>query len=1285
EKEEERENRTLQVLQVPAGVDEELLSLYFENRRRSGGGPLESLRTEDGRTALLFEDAEAASRVLSRRHVLHGSELTVRRPPSKDRRRLLLRGIKPSTSLEMVELYVENVVVDGEDYTLHRPAGSDVVLVQLRQPLSQDFQSLSSRISRRPLDGVQVRLERLDRPSSVLVRNLTPRTSYDLLALYFESERGGGNVVTEVTGVTGVTEVTELTQGAAKVTFASADAVDAVLDRLHRLSGADLEVTAYFPFLLPPETETSPPETSPDQPDPPETETSPQQTSPDSETREVLAETLDPQTEPGPPPAPDAGPAGLQAGPPPAPDAGPAGPPSAPDAGPAGLQAGPPSALGPQPASDPLPGGAGPVLEPDPPQTSPDPPETPEPPQILVPVPDPGPRALVQSGSFQSLVLAGRPGCSVRASEDGVSVTGPDRREVEQLEQKVLDLLGAAVEARFPVEPDRAHFLLREDVRARLLEAVGGAAPDPAVFTVSDGDVVVTALTRDSADRAWAVLQDQVSGFQVLVDGGEPCMLHCREWTRFHQALPLTRVEVGDRVEVQVQVQVQVQVLTLKGLEQDRRASILKFLATPLQRETVVAMAPGVLKYLQIHQHQLLADMDQVTMDPLEGGGVSGLKVQGHAVAVQTAEEFLQDLVSGVCTKTITIRAPGVTRFLQEDEDCRNVLKEMEKRFTVYIHAKCEAWEPLEQQDVFTVAWQLMSQENFQKVVTDGSADSAPVDQNKGLLQEGQRLVSAVDSDQKPVSEVPLEDLDHLDLYSAEEPGSLQVLQEPEAPAGASGPPPGQAGASGPAPGQTNGGLGLLDEEEAQLSLAIQYSLDMNPRSLEDEEQQLQKALELSKSLVQVQQAPRDQQDHQVKEDGHRSVQEQVRAAGLLQLEVFAGYSSDLLRSDIAFTKKVKQRQVEEKLEQRGVRHMSRYHHKVLEAIRRKHGVELEIQGTIIAVSGFKDYVSGAVSDVKLLLERISGAVPDREVLKSVQWLHHDPPSSGGGPGTTAGVPGATAGAPGATAGVPYPPEATLLLENAWRTKLARMDVTFDHQPHTVSFEKMEEHNITTGKTVKISRRLPELGDVTQDIPEEEYSLLSHLPEATRVGEESDEFQEVVKTFYETINEYHSKIRIIQVEKLMNRLLYNQYKLKKASVLQQSSHPQVERTLYHGTGQDSVREICVHGFNRSFCGKNATVYGRGVYFAVNSALSVQDQYSPPNADGYKFVLVSKVLTGDFTRGDHGMKTAPLKETGAVPLRYDSVTDDITKPSMFVIFNDTQAFPEYLITCQRVHR
>lgn len=43
---------------------------------------------------------------------------------------------------------------------------------------------------------------------------------------------------------------------------------------------------------------------------------------------------------------------------------------------------------------------------------------------------------------------------------------------------------------------------------------------------------------------------------------------------------------------------------------------------------------------------------------------------------------------------------------------------------------------------------------------------------------------------------------------------------------------------------------------------------------------------------------------------------------------------------------------------------------------------------------------------------------------------------------------------------------------------------------------------------------------------------------------------------------------------------------------------QCERTLFHGTQPSTVPQICERGFNRSYCGRNATAYGKGVYFAV---------------------------------------------------------------------------------------
>lgn len=158
-------------------------------------------------------------------------------------------------------------------------------------------------------------------------------------------------------------------------------------------------------------------------------------------------------------------------------------------------------------------------------------------------------------------------------------------------------------------------------------------------------------------------------------------------------------------------------------------------------------------------------------------------------------------------------------------------------------------------------------------------------------------------------------------------------------------------------------------------------------------------------------------------------------------------------------------------------------------------------------------------------------------------------------------------------------------------------------------------------------------------------------------------------------------------------------------------HP-VEQVLYHGTSESAVLDICAHGFNRSFCGRNGkgkacagqrrwamliritltlvthlscllgTLYGQGVYFAKRASLSVLDRYSPPNAEGHKAVFVAQVLTGDYGQGSRGLRAPPLRASGQV-LRYDSAVDCLHQPKIFVIFHDTQALPTHLITCKNI--
>ena len=88
------------------------------------------------------------------------------------------------------------------------------------------------------------------------------------------------------------------------------------------------------------------------------------------------------------------------------------------------------------------------------------------------------------------------------------------------------------------------------------------------------------------------------------------------------------------------------------------------------------------------------------------------------------------------------------------------------------------------------------------------------------------------------------------------------------------------------------------------------------------------------------------------------------------------------------------------------------------------------------------------------------------------------------------------------------------------------------------------------------------------------------------------------------------------------------------------------------------------------------VYGNGVYFAQDASMSAK--YSNPDVNGYRYMYRCKVLTGDFTLGQNGLREAPINDI-SVPRWYHSVADNVSSPTMFVIFNDNQAYPEYLIS------
>ena len=120
-----------------------------------------------------------------------------------------------------------------------------------------------------------------------------------------------------------------------------------------------------------------------------------------------------------------------------------------------------------------------------------------------------------------------------------------------------------------------------------------------------------------------------------------------------------------------------------------------------------------------------------------------------------------------------------------------------------------------------------------------------------------------------------------------------------------------------------------------------------------------------------------------------------------------------------------------------------------------------------------------------------------------------------------------------------------------------------------------------------------------------------------------------------------------------------------------------ERQLFHGTNPEIVEAICKQNFDWRLHGKNATVYGEGSYFALKSSYS--DRYAKEDSKGSKFMFVAKVLVGSYTKGQSSYRRPPSKEpSNPASDLYDSCVDDRSFPTIFVVFDTDQFYPEYII-------
>ncbi|XP_051247957.1 protein mono-ADP-ribosyltransferase PARP11 [Dicentrarchus labrax] len=164
---------------------------------------------------------------------------------------------------------------------------------------------------------------------------------------------------------------------------------------------------------------------------------------------------------------------------------------------------------------------------------------------------------------------------------------------------------------------------------------------------------------------------------------------------------------------------------------------------------------------------------------------------------------------------------------------------------------------------------------------------------------------------------------------------------------------------------------------------------------------------------------------------------------------------------------------------------------------------------------------------------------------------------------------------------------------------------------------------------------------------------------------------------------------IISISRIQNMDLWELYCRKKKQLMRiQGVRDIQERRLFHGTEIQNVENICKYNFDLRLAGQHGHIYGKGIYFAKHA--SYADKYSKGSVDPLK-------LYGGQTRGGHGEYTKVVflarvmigkSKVGKKEFKkpdhqssentHDSCVDDVRCPTIFVIFDPNQIYPEYLV-------
>ncbi|KAL4659384.1 poly ADP-ribose polymerase 12-like [Arapaima gigas] len=167
----------------------------------------------------------------------------------------------------------------------------------------------------------------------------------------------------------------------------------------------------------------------------------------------------------------------------------------------------------------------------------------------------------------------------------------------------------------------------------------------------------------------------------------------------------------------------------------------------------------------------------------------------------------------------------------------------------------------------------------------------------------------------------------------------------------------------------------------------------------------------------------------------------------------------------------------------------------------------------------------------------------------------------------------------------------------------------------------------------------------------------------------TSEYKDILALFRKTMLGFIVR----QIQRVQNRALWEVFQWSRDLMGRSKAGKVAEQKLFHGTDSKYVDAICRQNFDWRICGTHGTAYGKGSYFARDAKYS----HSYTGDSAMRTMFVCRVLVGEYTKGNSSYVRPPSKDGGDVNF-FDSCVDDVYNPSIFVVFEKHQIYPEYII-------